>query len=172
MIQINSYLENLFLTQTEAHLHQGSLRSPLVQFRYSRGSNQRRTLRDSTNLPERSGPSPAFGLTPLALRTSLLPPVCALSLIRAQPELSYSASWSYHQIWPTKCQACVQHDMRTYSESVLNRHILGQIGTQDLHAVLLLYHNPARSPLFIDTWLFPLQQIQPTMHWYLPISHR
>ena len=37
---------------------------------------------------------PALGLTPLALRTSLLPLVCALSLTWARPELSYSASRS------------------------------------------------------------------------------
>ena len=100
---IPTQLGNLFLTQTEAHLHQGSLRSPLVQFRYSRGSDQRHTLRDSTNLPGRSGLKPTLGLTPLALHTSLLPLVCALPLIGARPELKYSASRSYHRIWLAKC---------------------------------------------------------------------
>ena len=37
---------------------------------------------------------PTLGLMPLAPRTSLLPPVCALSLIGSRSELSYSASWS------------------------------------------------------------------------------
>ena len=45
----------LFLTQTQTYLHQGSLRSPLVQLRYNRGSEQRRTLRDTTSLPRGSG---------------------------------------------------------------------------------------------------------------------
>ena len=35
---------------------------------------------------------PALGLMPLAPRTSLLPLVCAFSLTRSRPELSYSAS--------------------------------------------------------------------------------
>ena len=35
---------------------------------------------------------PALGIMPLALHTSLLPPVCALSLTGSRPELSYSAS--------------------------------------------------------------------------------
>ena len=84
----------LFLTQTQTYLGQGSLRSPLVQLRYSSGSDQRRTLGESTNLPGRSGLEPALGLTSLALRTSLLPPVCALLLAGSRPELSYSASRS------------------------------------------------------------------------------
>ena len=37
---------------------------------------------------------PALGLTPLAVRTSLLPLVCTLSLIEVEPKLIYSASWS------------------------------------------------------------------------------
>ena len=46
---------------------------------------------------------PALGLTPLAPRTSLLPLVCALSLTRSRPELSYSASRWERLIRPTKC---------------------------------------------------------------------
>ena len=46
---------------------------------------------------------PALGLTPLAQRTPLLPPMCALSLTEARPELSYSASWSERLIQKTKC---------------------------------------------------------------------
>ena len=84
--------------------HRGRIGSPLVQFRNQlRGSDQRCTLRDSTNLPRRSGLEPALGLTPLAPHTSFLPPVCALSLTRALPELSYSASRSKRLIRPTKC---------------------------------------------------------------------
>ena len=45
----------LLLTQTQTYLRQGSLRSPLVQLRYSCGSDQRRTLSDTTSLPESSG---------------------------------------------------------------------------------------------------------------------
>ena len=46
----------LFLTQTQTYLHQGSLRSPLVQLRKQlRGSDQRRTLKDTTSLPGSSG---------------------------------------------------------------------------------------------------------------------
>ena len=75
--------------------HQGHIGSPLLQLRNQlHGSDQRRTLKDSTNLPRRSGLEPALGLTPLALRTSLLPLVCALSLTRAWTCLSYSASRS------------------------------------------------------------------------------
>ena len=44
-----------FLTQTQTYLHQGSLRSPLVQLRYSRGSEQRHTLRNTISLPGSSG---------------------------------------------------------------------------------------------------------------------
>ena len=40
----------LFLTQTQTYQSQGSLMSPLVQLRYSRGSEQRHTLRDTTSL--------------------------------------------------------------------------------------------------------------------------
>ena len=94
---------NLFLTQTKAHPTKVALGHLWCNLGLTRGSNQRRTLRDSTNLPGRSGPGLAIGLTPLDLHTSLLPPVCALSLIGAWPELSYSASWSYHRIWLTKC---------------------------------------------------------------------
>ena len=36
---------------------------------------------------------PTLGLTPLAPRTSLLPPMCTLSLTGSWPKLSYSASW-------------------------------------------------------------------------------
>ena len=46
---------------------------------------------------------PILGLTPLAPRTSLLPLVCALSLTRSQPELSYSAMRSERVIQPAKC---------------------------------------------------------------------
>ena len=74
----------LFQTQNQTYLRQGSLRSPLVQLRNQlRGSDQCRTLRDSTNLLGRSRLEPTLGLTPLALHTSLLPLVCALSLTRA-----------------------------------------------------------------------------------------
>ena len=100
---IPTQLGNLFLTQTEAHPAKVASGHLWYNLGLTHGSNQRRTLRDSTNLLGRSGPSPALGLTPLALRISLLPPVCALSLIRARSKLSYSASWSYHQIRPTKC---------------------------------------------------------------------
>ena len=93
----------LFLTQTQTYLHQGSLRLPLVQLRNQlRRSDQRRTLRDSTSLPGSLGLA-CNGLTPLAPRTSLLPLVCTLSLTRSRPELSYSASWSERLIRPTKC---------------------------------------------------------------------
>jgi hypothetical protein len=46
---------------------------------------------------------PTLGLTPLAPHTSLLPPVCALSLNGSKPELSYSALRSERLMWPTKC---------------------------------------------------------------------
>ena len=100
---IPTQLGHLFLTQTEAHPAKVASGHLWYNSGLTRGSNQCRTLRDSTNLLGRSGPDPALGLTPLVLRTSLLPLVCALSLIEAWPELSYSASWSYHRIWPTKC---------------------------------------------------------------------
>ena len=45
----------LFLTQTQTYLRQGSLRSPLVQLRYSHRSEQLRTLKDTTSLPRSSG---------------------------------------------------------------------------------------------------------------------
>ena len=47
----------LFLTQTQTYLHQGSLRSPLVQLRYTHGSEQCRILRDTTSLPGSLGPT-------------------------------------------------------------------------------------------------------------------
>ena len=47
----------LFLTQTRTYRRQCSLRSPLVQLRYSHGSDQRHTLRDYTSLPGSSGPA-------------------------------------------------------------------------------------------------------------------
>ena len=96
-------LENLFLTQTEAHPTKVASGHLWYNSGLTRGSNQRHTLRDSTNLPGRSGLKPTIRLTPLALHTSLLPLVCVLSLIRAWPELSYSASRSYHRIRPAKC---------------------------------------------------------------------
>ena len=99
---IPTLLGNLFLTQTKAHPVKVGLGHLWYNLGLTRGSNQRRTLRDSTNLPGRSGLEPALGLTPLALRASLLPLVCALPLIEAWLELSYLASWSYHQIQPTK----------------------------------------------------------------------
>ena len=80
---IPTQLGNLFLTQTEAHLVKEALGHLWYNSGLTRGSNQRRPLRDSTNLPERSRLGPALGLIPLALYTSLLPLVCALSLIRA-----------------------------------------------------------------------------------------
>ena len=86
---IPTQLGNLFLTQTQTYLHQGSLRSPLVQLRNQLcGSDQRRTLRDSTNPLGRLGLGPALGLMPLALRTSLLPPECRHCSC-PWPELSY-----------------------------------------------------------------------------------
>ena len=71
----------------------GRVGSPLVQLRYSRGSDQRRTLRDTTSLPGSSGLA-YHRLIPLAPHTSLLPLVCALSLTRSRPELSYLAARS------------------------------------------------------------------------------
>ena len=41
----------LFLTQTQTYLRQDSLRSPLIQLRYSHGFEQHRTLRDTTSQP-------------------------------------------------------------------------------------------------------------------------
>ena len=83
---------------------------------------------------------PALRLTPLAPRTFLLPPVYTLSLTRSWPELSYSASWSERLIQPTNYEACVQHDMRMYNESVL---------------VASLSQSDPVSFLFINIWLFP-----------------
>ena len=52
---------------------EGSLRSPLVQLRNQiRGYDQRRTIREPL-CQGWSGLQPALGLTPMALRTSLLP---------------------------------------------------------------------------------------------------
>ena len=79
------------------HLINGFLGSPLVQLR-NRGSAQPLTLRESTP----SGGQSHLGLTPMAPRTSLLPPGCAVSLFGSRPELSYSASWSERVIRPTK----------------------------------------------------------------------
>ena len=45
----------LFLTQIQTYMCQGSLRSPLVQLRYSHGSDQGSTLKDTTSLPRSSG---------------------------------------------------------------------------------------------------------------------
>ena len=58
------------------NLINGCLGSPLVQLR-NRGSEQPRTLREST-LP---GGQSHLGLMPMAPRTSLLPPGCAVSLL-------------------------------------------------------------------------------------------
>ena len=56
MIRIDSYpARELFLTHTQTYLRQGSLRSPLVQLKYNRGKDQRRTLKDTTNLPRGLG---------------------------------------------------------------------------------------------------------------------
>ena len=83
-IQIDSYpAGNLFLTQTEAHPTKVASGHLWYNLGLTRGSNQRLTLRDSTNLPGRSGLKLALGLTPLALRISILPPLCALPLIGA-----------------------------------------------------------------------------------------
>jgi len=79
------------------HLINGFLGSPLVQLR-NRGSAQPLTLRESTPL----GGQSHLGLTPMASRTSLLPPGCAVSLFGSRPELSYSASRSERVIRPTK----------------------------------------------------------------------
>ena len=100
---IPTQLGNLFLTQTKAHLTKVASGHLWYNSGLTCGSNQRRTLRYSTNLPGRLGPGPTLGLTPLALSTSLLPLVCALPLIRARPELNYSASRSYHRIRLAKC---------------------------------------------------------------------
>ena len=83
----------LFLTQTQTYLRQGSLRSPLVQLRYNRGSEQCHTFRDTTGLLGSSGLACPWTHT-TALRTSLLHLVCVVSLIGSWPELSYSASRS------------------------------------------------------------------------------
>ena len=99
---IPTQLRNLFLTQTEAHVVKVASGHLWYNSGLTHGSNQRRTLKDSTNLPGRSGLEPTLGLTALALCTSLLPLVCALPLIGVRPQLSYSASWSYHRIRPAK----------------------------------------------------------------------
>ena len=69
---IPTQLENLFLTQTEAHPVKVASTHLWHNSRLTRGSNQHRTLKDSTNLLGTLGPGPTLGLTPLALRTSLL----------------------------------------------------------------------------------------------------
>ena len=79
------------------HLINGFLGSPLVQLK-NRGSAQPLTLRESTP----PGGQSHLGLTPMAPRTSLLPPGCAVSLFGSRPELSYSASRSERVIQPTK----------------------------------------------------------------------
>ena len=100
---IPTQLGNLFLTQTEAHPTNVTSGHLWYNSGLTRGSDQRCNLRDSTNLPGRPGLKPTLGLTPLALCTSLLPLVCALSLTEAWPELSYSASRSERLIQPTMC---------------------------------------------------------------------
>ena len=80
---IPTQLGNLFLTQTEAHTAKVASGHLWYNLGLTHGSDQLRTLRDSTNLSGRLGLEPTLGLTPLALRTSLLPPVCTLPLIRA-----------------------------------------------------------------------------------------
>ena len=100
---IPTQLGNLFLTQTETHPTKVASGHLWYNSGLTHGSNQRRILRDSSNLLGRLGPGLALGLTSLALHTSLLPLVCALSLIGARPKLSYSASRSYQRIWLAKC---------------------------------------------------------------------
>ena len=68
---IPTQLGNLFLTQTEAHPAKVVSGHLWYNLGLTRGSNQCRTLRDSTNLLGRSRLEPTLGLTPLALRTSL-----------------------------------------------------------------------------------------------------
>ena len=103
-IQIDSYPTRKFIPNTNRGTpHEGSLRSPLVQFRTNSRVQSAPYPQRFYQLLGRSGLEPALGPTPLALRTSLLPPVCALSLIGARPKLSYSASQSYHRIQPAKC---------------------------------------------------------------------
>ena len=81
----------LFQTQTQTYLCQGSLRSPLVQLRYSHGSEQRRTLRDTKSLPGSLGP--AYPWTHATGSPHIiLPSMCVVSLTRSRPELSYLAS--------------------------------------------------------------------------------
>ena len=93
--------------------------SPLVQLR-NRGSDQRRTPR-ATTLPGRSG---ILTHLPWAYangppHTALPPVVRTLYLPVFWPESYYLASRSERVIRPTKCQACVQHDKRTYNDRSL-----------------------------------------------------
>ena len=78
-IQIDSYpVGELFLPRT----HTPPIRVASGHLWYNLGPNhgldQRRTLKDTTNLLGGSGLELALGLTPLALHTSLLPPGYAL----------------------------------------------------------------------------------------------
>ena len=81
------------------NLISGCLGSPLVQLRNKFVGPPRSTLLGS---PLCQVVNLTFGLTPIAPRTSLLPPECALSLFGSQPEFSYSASRSKRVIQPTK----------------------------------------------------------------------
>ena len=94
MIRIDSYtVEELFLTQTQTYLRQGSFRLPLVQVRYTfRGFAQRRTIRDD-QLLGRSGPACPWAHVWLPAHP-YYHSECTLLQNGAQPELSYSASWS------------------------------------------------------------------------------
>ena len=77
--RIDSYLAGeFFLT----HTHTPPIGVTSGHLWYNLGPNhgldQRRTLKDTTNLPGSSGLEPTLGLMPLALCTSLLPLGCAL----------------------------------------------------------------------------------------------
>ena len=101
---IPTQLGNLFLTQTEAHPAKVASGHLWYNSGLTRGSNQRRTLRDSTNLPGRSGLEPTLGLTPLALRTSLLPTRVALGHIWYNLGTHFVGSISAAQPGTTSCQ--------------------------------------------------------------------
>ena len=78
-IRIDSYpTGELFLT----HTHTPPIRVASAHLWYNSGPNhgynQRRTIKDTTNLPGSSGLEPALGLMPLSLHTSLLPLGCVL----------------------------------------------------------------------------------------------
>ena len=98
MIRIDSYpAGGVFLTQTQAY----RVKAALGHLWYNSGiavlssaAPSGSQLYQVVNL--------TFGLTPMAPRTSLLPPECALSLPSFWPELSYSASRSERVIRPTK----------------------------------------------------------------------